>query len=372
MDQLRGSMTLMRRREFAMPPQQALALLTSLPTFHLASTLEDGTPVFRTLHGIVDDGWVAFHSAPKGEKTSLIGRPAVLCSEDSVATVPSTFFDPVKACPATTYYRSAQVHGVIEEIEEPARTARILQGLMEKLQPEGGYRSISNADHSFDPMYRAAINGLLVAGIRLERLSGKSKLAQNRSPKELAALLTSLWQRGAAGDARALELIRDANPEAEVPAFLEAPAGLRLHVHLSSEPAAREAAALVLAAAAAASAPPTAAPAAPPAATSAAAGLSLEALTRAHLASAGWVGARRDSDGALIASGRVIGDGVTFARLCDVVAAPGLTDAIDGDGATALAALAAVTRLLRDHPAARHVEAAGLMAVTSARIPGAR
>ena len=203
----------MRRREFEMSPEEAHALLAELPTIHLASTLEDGAPVFRTLHGVVDDGWIAFHSAPKGEKTSLIGRPAVLCSEEIVATVPSTFFDPVMACPATTYYRSVQVRGTVIELEDREQKARVLQRLMEKLQPEGGYAPISRPDGSYDPMYRASVRGLLVAGVRIaDNLTGKAKLAQNRKPAELAELLTSLWQRGAAGDLRALELIRAATP----------------------------------------------------------------------------------------------------------------------------------------------------------------
>jgi nitroimidazol reductase NimA-like FMN-containing flavoprotein (pyridoxamine 5'-phosphate oxidase superfamily) len=317
----------MRRREFEMSTEEATALFALLPTMHLASTLEDGTPVFRTLHSVVDDGWVVFHSAPKGEKTSLIGRVAVVCSEETVATVPSTFFDPVKACPATTYYRSVQVQGLVEEIDEPARKARVLQRLMEKLQPEGGYLPISNPDGSYDPLYKPAVRGLLVAGVRLQDLAGKAKLAQNRSPRELGELLASLWQRGAAGDLRALEMIRAANPAAELPDFLAAPEGLTLHVHLEGEATAREAAALVAAAGAASSS----------------AGVDEASLARAHLASTGWVGAR-DADGALVATGRVVGDGVTFARLFDLAVVPTWE---------ASGALAAITRLLRHHPAAR-------------------
>lgn len=320
----------MRRREFEMSPEEARALLAELPTIHLASTLEDGTPVFRTLHGVVDDGWIAFHSAPKGEKTSLIGRPAVLCSEETVATVPSTFFDPVMACPATTYYRSVQVHGTIVELEDREQKARVLQRLMEKLQPEGGYAPIANPDGSYDPMYRAQVRGLLVAGVRIaDNLAGKAKLAQNRKPAELAELLSSLWQRGAAGDLRALELIRAANSKALIPPFLEAPEGLTLYVHLEKEAEAREAAALV------ASSRTTGA---------ASDGSEQTALARAHLASAGWAGARA-ADGALVATGRVLGDGVTYARLCDLAVAPAWRNS---------GALAAVTRLLRAHPAARH------------------
>ncbi len=312
----------MRRREFEMSSQEATALFAQLPTMHLASTLEDGTPVFRTLHGVVDDGWIAFHSAPKGEKTSLIGRLAVVCSEESVATVPSTFFDPVKACPATTYYRSAQVQGVVEEIEEPERKARILQRLMEKLQPEGGYLPISRPDGSYDPLYKPSVRGLLVAGVRLAEVAGKAKLAQNRSPSELGELFTSLWQRGAAGDLRALELLRAANPKAILPDFLRGPDGLSLHVHLEGLADAERAAAL----------------AQPGAAADA-----RQVLAAAHLTSAGWVGAR-DARGELVATGRVLGDGLTFARLCDL--------AVDASWATS-ELLATVTRLLREHPAVR-------------------
>src|SRR5688572_23637562 len=146
----------MRRTEFELSSAEAVALLAELPVVHLASTLADGTPVLRTLHPIVVGDRVCFHSAPKGEKTGLVGRPAVLCAEETVATVPSTFFDPEKACPATTYYRSVQVHGVIEEVLDPEAKARVLQALMQKLQPEGGYVPITHAD----PRYRPSVNGL--------------------------------------------------------------------------------------------------------------------------------------------------------------------------------------------------------------------
>jgi nitroimidazol reductase NimA-like FMN-containing flavoprotein (pyridoxamine 5'-phosphate oxidase superfamily) len=223
----------MRRSEFAMTPAEARAFLAEQAAFHLASTTPDGAPLLRTLHGVIVDDYLAFHSAPKGEKTSILGRAAVAQAEETIATVPSTFFDPVKACPATTYYRSACVHGIVLELTEPALKARALQALMEKLQPGGGYRPIT-AD---DPMYRPQVNGLLVAGLRLEHVDGKAKLAQNRKPPELAELLTSLWQRGDAGDPRAIELLRAANPDTPTPPFLVAPDGVTLHAWLPADAA---------------------------------------------------------------------------------------------------------------------------------------
>ncbi len=310
----------MRRTEFEMSPALARALLAELPVVHLASTLDDGTPVLRTVNSVVVDDWIGFHSAPNGEKTGLVGRPAVLQAEEEVATVPSTFFDGEKACPATAYYRSVQVHGVIEAITDPANKARVLQALMEKLQPAGGYLPIT-ADH---PHYRGPVNGLLVAGIRLERITGKAKLAQNRKPPEIAALLTSLWRRGEPGDPRALELIRAANPDAPTPPFLAAPAGATLYAWL------------------------------PPAAAADAAGLLVDEywnagtftrdeLTRAHAGGSPWVGAR-DATGRLVASARAISDGGKLAWIYDVIVAP----AWRGRGLGQ-----AVTRLILDHPGVR-------------------
>lgn len=287
----------MRRTEFELSPAAAAALLAELPVVHLASTLADGTPVLRAVHPVVVDDRVCFHSAPKGEKTGLVGRPAVLQAEETVATVPSTFFDPEKACPATTYYRSVQVHGVLEEIAAPALKARVLQALMEKLQPEGGHVPIT-AD---DRRYRASVNGLLVVGVRLDRVAGKAKLAQNRSPAQVADLLTSLWRRGADGDVRALELIRAANPDAPTPPFLTAPAGATLFTWLPAS-AADDAAALL-------------------------AGsywndvFSHADLVAAHRGSTAWVGAR-DADGRLIASARALADGGKLAWIYDVIVAP--------------------------------------------------
>lgn len=311
----------MRRSEFAMTAAEAHQFLADQATFHLASSWPDGTPVLRTLHGVIVDDVLAFHSSPKGEKTSVLGRPAVAAAEEIVAVVPSTFFDPIRACPATTYYRSVQVHGVVEEIDDPPRKARALQALMDKLQPSGGYVPITHDD----PLYRAAVNGILIAGLRLERVDGKAKLAQNRKPAEVTALLDCLWRRGDPGDPRALELVRAANPEAAAPAVLAAPDGATLHAWL----------------------PPSQAP-------EVAALLdgsywngdfTAEQIARAHVGSSAWIGAR-DGDGRLIASGRALADGGKLAWIYDVIVAPSWRGRGLGKR---------VVELLLDHPTVRGV-----------------
>lgn len=314
---------LMRRAEFAMSTAEARTLLAELPVVHLASTLSDGAPVLRTVNSVVVDDWVAFHAAPKGEKTGFLGRDAVLQAEEDLGMVPSTFFDHEKACPATTYYRSVQVHGVVEELTDPPLKARVLQALMEKLQPEGGHIPIT-ADH---PHYKGPVNGLLVAGVRLARMTGKAKLAQNRKPPEITGLLGSLWKRGRAGDARALEIIRAANPAAPTPAFLEVPPtapGVTLHAWLP--PAAADQVSALLADAYWNQG-----------------AFSRDEIRRAHASGQPWVGAR-DPDGHVVASARAISDGSKLAWIYDVIVAPEWRGRGLGQ---------AVTRLLLDHPGVR-------------------
>ena len=136
-----------------MPAAEGWALLERSPVVHLATTNEAGAPLLRTVHGVVVDGALAFHGAPAGEKLAALGRPVVAAAEETIAVIPSYFFDPTLACPATTYYRSVQVHGVLEEVTDRHSKAAVLAALMRKYQPEGGYLPI-DAD---DPRYRKQV-----------------------------------------------------------------------------------------------------------------------------------------------------------------------------------------------------------------------
>lgn len=214
----------MRRREFSMDGREALELLRRAPLIHLASTTEDGAPVLRTLNAVVVGEWILFHGSRVGEKVECLGRPAVVSAEEVVAFVPSYFVNPTLACPATTLYQSVQVHGLFERIDDLDLKAQMLEALMQKYQPEGGYTPIERDA----PEYARVVRGILVCGVRIDNITGKKKLGQNRSNKELESILDKLWERGGPGDPEAIEQIVAANPEVPLPAFLQAPEGTRL------------------------------------------------------------------------------------------------------------------------------------------------
>lgn len=309
----------MRKEIFRMDRAEAEALLSRAPLVRIASTTAEGAPVLRTVHGVVVRGALAFHGAPAGEKTEAIGRDAVAAVEEVVASIPSYFLDPERACPATTLYRSAQVHGPIERVDDASHKACVLSALMRKYQPEGGYAPIDPED----PRYTKAVAGIMVLQIPLSRLDGKAKLAQNRSPAERIRLMEGLWARGQPGDPEAIEQLRAANPGTPLPAFLEGPAGTTLAAALA--PTAAAAAAALLADA------------------YWNVGFTEEEIARAHLASPAWVGAT-DPSGALVATARALTDTAKRAWIYDVVVAP----ALRGKGVGA-----AVVRLLLSHPAVR-------------------
>lgn len=285
----------------------------------LAGVAPGGQPVLRTLDGVVCDGWLQFHGSPKGEKASLMGTRVVAQVEERVASVPSHFIDPERACPATTLFRSAQAHGVLEATDDPAKKAGVLAALMRARQPEGGYVPIA-AEH---PLYRSNVRGALVFGLRLGDVTGKAKLGQNRTPDERRRMLGGLWRRGEPGDARAIELVRAACPDTPLPAPFEAPPGATLHGWI--DPAGAGEAARLLS------------------------GeywndlYTEDELGAAHAGSQAWVGAK-DSGGRLVGTARAVSDGAKYAWIGDVCVA----SAWRGRGLGT-----ALVRLVLDHPAVR-------------------
>ncbi len=285
----------MRRPIFRGTDASGLALLRRADVIHLATTTPEGAPVLRALDAAVLPDGVYFHGARTGEKALCMGRPAVVSAVELVAHIPSWMTHPTQACPASTLYRSVQVHGTIREVEAPAEKARALEALMQRWQPEGRYDPIDPAD----PQYAGELRGTLVFAVPFESVDCKEKLLQNRKPEEILAILQGLWRRGEPGDAEAIEAVRAANPSLPDPPFLAAE-GVRLHAALPEEeiPA-------------------------------------VEALLRdeywwgprtapliagAHRAASAWVGAR-EPGGALVASARAMSDGKT-AWIYDVVVTP--------------------------------------------------
>jgi GNAT superfamily N-acetyltransferase len=254
----------------------------------------------------------------------------VVAAEEKIASLPSFFFDGERACPATTWYRSVQARGTLLPVDDRDEKAAALQAMMEKLQPEGGYRPIA----AQDPLYRSAVHGLLVFKLRLDDVMGRANLGQAKDPALLAGALRALWARGAPGDDRSIELARRANPLQAPPPFLaipddvRAPAGTTLRCWLGEEHVG-DAVTLL------SDTYWNAVPGRPP--------VEPARIAQAQRGSQAWVGAV-GPDGRLLATARAVSDGAKAAWIYDVSVDEPLRR---GGLGTAL------MRLLLEHPAVR-------------------
>lgn len=311
----------MRREDKRASEAEAWALVGRVPSVHLAGVGRSGRPVLRVLHPVVVDDLVAFHGSPKGSKNDLVGTRVVISAHEVVAEIPSTFTHPERACPATTWYRSAQFHGVLDVIDDPHDKARILEALMQRYQPTGGYRPITAAD----PMYQAAVSGIRILAIRPDHIDAKRAPGTGKSDR--TRLAEQLWRRGDRGDCAAIEHLLAGTDV--VPGFLRGPSGTRLSP-APGEPRVDGAVALLegqywnVA-------------------------FGRDQLVRAHREAEAWVVAL-DAE-RVVGTARALTDRAKLAWIVDVAVEPSWR----GRGVGA-----AVMRLLLDHPAVRHTTSRGL------------
>ena len=295
----------------------SLDLFRRIKLVHLAATGEDG-PVLRTVHPIVYQGELYFHGSPKGEKMELLGQSAMLTCEDILATIPSTWIHPGRACPATSYFYSAHARGTLVGVTDIEAKAAVLQQMMEDYQPGGGYRTIRHDD----PMYAAAVKGIAVVKLADAIIVGRRKVGQNRPAATRMAVMRHLWDRGLARDLAAMDAMIDGSPE-QLPEFLTGP-GKERFVGAPTEADLSGALELLRG-------------------VYWNVGVAESALARAQTGSTAWVVARDGNE--VVATARAISDGAKFAYVMDVC----VREDRRGRGLGK-----ALVTLLLDHPSVRN------------------
>jgi nitroimidazol reductase NimA-like FMN-containing flavoprotein (pyridoxamine 5'-phosphate oxidase superfamily) len=175
----------------------------------LALTAPAGPPVLAPVNFVHLDGRICFHGAQAGEKMEILraNPEATFLVVDALAQIPSYAFDPERACPATQYFKSVLIRGRVQAVEAPARKAEVLDALMRKLQPEGGYKPIT----AEDPLYAASVGNVAVLELVIEDLSAKMEVGRRLSPEKRTVVRELLQKRGGPVDHRTLEAM-EADP----------------------------------------------------------------------------------------------------------------------------------------------------------------
>jgi nitroimidazol reductase NimA-like FMN-containing flavoprotein (pyridoxamine 5'-phosphate oxidase superfamily) len=132
----------MRHPEREMKNKETItALLEQSQVGRMATVNREGFPVIKPVNFLYWDGKIYIHSSLKGEKIKDIRRRSLVCFEvdESIAYVAGIG----TGCKANYYYRSIIIKGKAAFVKHEGKKMKILEKLMEKYQPEGGYEGIS-------------------------------------------------------------------------------------------------------------------------------------------------------------------------------------------------------------------------------------
>lgn len=198
----------MRRKEFhienAAEVEQFLQEM-SYGVLGTSSSEEDGWPHLTPLNYVYTNGKLYFHGSRAGQKMRDLSasEKVTFCVSKEYAIIPSYFTDPVIACPATAFFKSVLIYGHAETVTDLSEKALALEALMQKLQPEGGYKTIDEQDKD----YTARLKGVAVVGISIDSLTSKFKFGQNLKEQERHSIIDGLKERSAEADKETIKLM---------------------------------------------------------------------------------------------------------------------------------------------------------------------
>ncbi len=132
---------MMRHPEREMKDLETMkAILERSQIGRMATINRKGFPVIKPVNFLYWDGKIYLHSSKKGEKIKDIRRGSPVCFEvdEPIAYVMAKG----PACKASFYYRSIIIKGKAALVNHRVKKLKILERLMEKYQPEGGYGEI--------------------------------------------------------------------------------------------------------------------------------------------------------------------------------------------------------------------------------------
>ncbi|MBM4339039.1 MAG: pyridoxamine 5'-phosphate oxidase family protein [Deltaproteobacteria bacterium] len=155
----------MRRPERKIEDKKTIAdLLERSLVGRMATINSQGFPVIKPVNFVYWNGKIYIHSSKKGEKIRDISRGSPVCFELDQPIAYGPGIGP--ACAAGYYYRSVIIKGKAVLVRDDDRKLKVLEKLMEKHQPEGGYGAIAPE----------IVKKTAVVEISIQKMTGKQRL----------------------------------------------------------------------------------------------------------------------------------------------------------------------------------------------------
>ena len=169
--------------------KKVIEFLSSQQTGRISSIDENGFPQIIPMNFVFINDAVYMHSHIRGEKLDNIRRNKKVGFEvdKSLEFLPSYFSDPTDASLADTLYISVVIKGNGSIVSDKEEKTIVLNGLMKKYQPEGGYEPIKPE--------MEVLKEVEVIKIVPESLKGKYKIGQNMDMKSRIDLARQILDR---------------------------------------------------------------------------------------------------------------------------------------------------------------------------------
>ena len=140
------------------------AILETSPVGRIATLNRKGFPVIKPVNFLYWNGKIYFHSSKKGEKMNDIRRGRPICFEvdEPISYVAAAG----PACRGSYYYRSIITKGRAAIVTQRDKKLEILERMMEKYQPEGGYEGVADE----------VLRKTAVIEVSIREMTGKERL----------------------------------------------------------------------------------------------------------------------------------------------------------------------------------------------------
>jgi predicted FMN-binding regulatory protein PaiB len=171
----------------------------------LVTVGEEGIPHIGLYPFVTFDSGFDLHLVRADEQVlDLKARPRCVFELDEVlGVIPSYWVHPQYAGAATAYHRTVIFECTSVVAENPAAVAAQQERLLERYQPEGGFRPLTIGD----PLYRGALAQLAAVRLTVGRCRVKFKLGQNRTAEARRRVVDELRRRGRPNDHRAADAL---------------------------------------------------------------------------------------------------------------------------------------------------------------------
>jgi len=193
------------KQAFEITDQDIIRDMLTKVEYGTLALCDEGIPYSVPLNFVPMDGDIYFHSAKKGRKMDILkkNKRASFSVVQTYSLIPSYFSSrDGLACPATQFFKSIIMDGDISFIDQIDEKSLALKHLMEKLQPEGHYKPLS------DEEYLKTLNSLNVYKLTPHETRAKFKFGQHVNADRFDMIIAHLEERGSDVDRATIQMMK--------------------------------------------------------------------------------------------------------------------------------------------------------------------